>query len=225
MLVLREVRNTRRLGNKSAASVVAALLLVGLLAANRADATTCIYSPSTLADSYANARGVVVAQVTGCAGRAVPTNGYCPDHLYHLSVLEVLKDSVPARDFSGAYRGAGFMDCGTALSLGQTYLLFVTETGSLDHDAGGALKAKAARTRQLQQTLQILRDYRDGKIGELADPWSFVDNGLSCDLQHEVAGQELAFSYAYSAVKYSSSFEYDDDGNVARIDAHRVDGL
>lgn len=203
--------------NKRPAVAVCTLLfaLCALSASPRSEAWSCAVVYSTLADDYANALGIVVAQVDGCAGGGPLINGLCPDLRYHLNVLEVLKDAVPTQDFSGSYQGADFASCGTVLIPGESYLLFISSDGSFNHSASGALKGKTPQTRQLQQHLGILRDYRDGKIDDLAGRWLFSDNSLSCNLQHRVADQFIQFVYPYfegAFASYSLETDYDADG-------------
>lgn len=87
--------------------------------------------------------------------------------------------------------------------------------GSIVSSAGGALKGPYPQTREVQGKLEILRDYRDGKVSDLSDPWIFTDIGLSCELKQRVAGHEIAFRYPYAEQlgEYSYSIEFDNDGN------------
>jgi len=197
-----------------AVAVVAAYLF---LAPSPATATTCARLISTLADDYENSDGVVIAQVGGCRQGIPPENNRCPDERYHLDVVEVLKDTMPSRDLSGTYAGRGFMGCGLALNLGQSYLLFVTAEGILNQTGSGALKGQSPLTRTIQENVRILRDFRDKKIQDLSGAWHFSDNGLSCELRHRVNNQSLSFGYTYfdnDGYSYSLRPSWDDDGNV-----------
>lgn len=209
-----------------AAAVVAVL---GLFV-DRANALSCAYEPVRLQDAYARASGIVVAQVLGCADGALPANGRCPDAHYHLETLEVLKAPEPWRNLSGAHSGTdGMTRCGQSFALGESYLLFFTESGSIMTSIGGALKGARLETKEIQQTLEMLRAYRDGRIVELADPWIFTRSRLSCDLRQRVAGHEIQFLYPFVQPlgERARAFvvEFDEDGNPTMTDTGPVPQL
>jgi hypothetical protein len=210
------------------------LALIGtLFSVDRAVALTCLYESLTLAENYTNAVGIVVAEVEGCANGAEPTSGWCqcadgarpfdcPDrNRYRLRILEVLKDSVPPQDFSGAYEGGdGMTSCGHRLIPGESYLLFISGPGSINRSAGGALTGDGA-WRDLHETLAILRDYRNGWIDDLdravnerAKEWRFQDNSLLCELAQGVADLQMTFLYPYvdDFAHYGYMAEFDDEG-------------
>lgn len=182
-----------------------------------AAAWSCKGSSSTLAEDHAAAEAIVIGQVGGgCPGDALPVRGRCPDERYHIDVLEVLKDSVPSRDFNGVYEGREL--CEVILHPGRRYLLFITGDGTLDHGASGALKGKTARTWVMQEHVRILRDYRDGKIGDLSGPWRFVDTTVSCRIVHDVAARgTISFGFQYAENEQplrGLEPSWDADGNV-----------
>jgi hypothetical protein len=193
-----------------------AIVAMTVLFTDRADALTCAYEPLSLEESYALAEGIVVARVLGCADGATPENGRCADYRYHLETIEVLKQPEPWQNISGAYQGAdGMTRCGQAFTSGESYLLFFDRSGSIISSAGGALKGPYPQTRETQWKLAILREYRDGRVADLADPWIFSDVGLSCELKQRVAGHEISFVYPYTepSGEYAYGVEFDDDGN------------
>jgi hypothetical protein len=195
---------------------VLAAVAVTVLFVDRANALTCAYEPLSLEDSYARADGIVVAQVLGCADSAIPENGRCPDYRYHLETIEVLKEPEPWQNFSGGYLGAdGMTRCGQAFASDESYLLFFDRSGSIISSASGALKGPYPQTRETQRKLAILRQYRDGRVADLSDPWIFTDVGLACELTQHVAGHEISFFYGYTepSNEYAHGIEFDDDGN------------
>lgn len=197
-------------------SRVSAVVATAMCLMSRADALTCAYNPMSLEESYALAEAIVVAQVLGCTDGGVPEGARCPDSRYHIETIEELKEPEPWQNFSGAYQGAdGVTRCGQAFTLGGSYLLFFDGSGSIISSAGGALKGPYPETRELQGKLAILREYLDGEVADLSDPWIFTDIGLSCELKQRVAGHEIAFRYPYaeSWSEYSYGIEYDNDGN------------
>lgn len=205
---------------------VLAAVTMTVLFVNRVDALTCLYEPLSLEESYALAEGIVVAQVLGCAENAMPENGRCPDYRYHLETIEVLKEPEPWQNFSGAYQGAdGMKRCGQAFTSGESYLVFFDGSGAIISSAGGALKGPYPQTRETQRKLAILREYRDGRVADLSDPWIFTDIGQSCELKQRVAGHEISFLYSYTEPSgaYVYGVEFDDDGKPTLVHPTPVD--
>lgn len=163
-------------------------------------ATFCISKPSTLEEDYEKAGSVVIAQASGCPGTLLPDNGVCPDERYSFDVIEVLKDTVPPRDHGGVFQGSGFNGCGMHFRSGSSYLLFIAEDGSLNHGASGYLGGEDPRIDGTEERLKILREYRDGLIGDLSGPWRFyehvIDHAHGCGVKHRLKRGELEFSYA-----------------------------
>lgn len=195
---------------------------IAVLFADRADALSCMHTARTLEQSYALAEGIVVAQVLGCADGAARRNGWCPDDRYHLETIETLKGPEPWRNLSGSYLGAGMSRCGPRFETGESYLLFVDASGSVISSAGGRVKGAHPQTREVQRTLAILRDFRDGRIADLPDPWIFTDTGQSCELKQRVGAVEISFHYQYTELQYAHGTDYDSDGNPIPINPRPV---
>jgi hypothetical protein len=194
---------------RCAISAVLALLLSGPSAA-----TSCVVAFTTLADDYADAEGIAVMQAIACADGAVPQSGRCPDDRYELAVIEVLKDSVPSRDRGGIYTGGDPMGCGVPLIIGNTYLLFVTGVGTFSHGASDLLSGDSQMSRKGSERLRVLREYRDGKVGDLSGPWWFADTGEFCSLTHRVGNMGLSFIYGYGeSGAYTYTSEPDANGS------------
>lgn len=178
------------------------LLLFGVSCVNIASATSCAGRYSTLQEDYDEAGSIILAQVTGCADQSLPVGRSCPDQDFSLTTLEVLKDSVPSRDHNGNYQGAGIMGCGMNFAVGDHYLLFLDQNGELIHFSSGYLNVDDFRAIATENRLNILRQYRDGVVTDLSEPWRFTDNGLACSVEHNFKGGSLHFSLVYTEKDY-----------------------
>lgn len=210
-----------------------ALFVVGLLSLTAvcAQVGTPGARPRSLAESWERANGIVIAQVLGCADGALPVNGVCPGSRHHFEAQEILKEASPRREFSGAYPRtppSGFrsvcirqdsslrpaLPCfDPRFELGASHLLFFDEEGEINWALSGNLNATDSEPRLmpsqsplLQAYVRILRDYRDGRINDLAEPWIFSDDGSSCRLQQRILTRQLAFSYIYDDTQFNSQF-------------------
>lgn len=107
-----------------------AMILGGLVSVSSALATSCIPVQSTLQEDYELADAIILAQVSSCAHGDPIMDWNCEDRLFNLDVIEILKDSVPSRDYGGAYPGAdAAWGCGLSYKLGETYLVFLNGKG------------------------------------------------------------------------------------------------
>jgi len=161
-------------------------------------ATSCMGDRSTLAERYAAANAIVVAQANSCRGPALADGSRCPGEEYQFSILEVLKDTEPSRDLSGTFKGDDFTGCGPVFRLGQSYLLFLDDEGQPLHRFDGYLDDEYARSGSVKESVRILREYRDNIVDDLSGPWSFSDSGLSCDIRHRFRGASISFSFQYT---------------------------
>ena len=209
----------------------------------RAEAATYPNDSRTLAQSYEQSDSIFVAQVLGCADDAAPVNGACPKGLYYFQFIEVLKEPVPWRDLSGIYpdthssrnTGAGSFRRGCVtgqgpgsgmpcfnfdIALGASYLPFLDDERKIDWTVSGDLNAISSlpegipsEAQMLQAYLAILRDFRDGKIADLAEPWVFMDSGTGCRLEHYILGQHLSFFQLYDDSQFQSEFRAENIGD------------
>ena len=178
----------------------------------------CIYTSSTLEADYAKADAVFVAQVTGCAGFRLPENGRCPDELYSLDSVDVLKESVSSRDLGGVIKGSKTVVCGLVFRSGYWFLLFMDANGNPYPAASGRLGAADPNSTLTMERLQILNQYRDQKIEDLSKPWYFEDDGFSCRVTrnfnvirpfHNIQsfiGGTLFFGYEYAQNDYFGQY-------------------
>ena len=171
---------------------------------------------STLDEAYEQAASIVLAQITGCQRNLVSQDGKCPDQLYTYDVIEVLKDTIPARDHSGEFKGSTPMGCGLIVRRGDNLLLFQdeagkTSTGSENLNTGNAIG---------NYHLKILRQYRDGLVSDLSGPWRFSDWGILCRVVHQFDGGGLTFRYYYAEGDYDVYLDpqIGPDGGMLRND-------
>lgn len=161
-------------------------------------ATSCKGNNSLLEERYAAADAIVVAQANSCADSKLPINGLCPDYLYQFDVLEVLKDSTPSRDHSGTFKGSDRTGCGQAFWIGQPYLLFLDEKGLPLRDLSGPLSGDHWTVGTTKESAEVLRQFRDRKVGDLSGAWRFSDSGLTCKLDHILSEAVIEVQYDYS---------------------------
>ena len=159
---------------------------------------SCKGNNSLLEERYAAADAIVVAQVNSCADSNLPINGQCPDYIYQFAVLEVLKDSTPSRDHSGTFQGNDPMGCGQAFLVGQPYLLFLDEKGFPLRYLSGPLSGDRWTVSTAKESVEILRQFRDGEIGDLSGAWRFSDSGLTSKLEHFLSEASIGIQYDYS---------------------------
>ena len=164
--------------------------------------TQCIPQRTTLQEDYQEADAIFVGLVTGCGdSNEVPRGTHCESATYTVQTIEVLKDSEPSRDHGGLFPSDNVMGCGLILAIGAEILFFVDENG---HNFGPSkwLNTNRAFDNRIindsQERLRVLRDFRDGRIGDLAEPWHFMDLGISCRLIHRFHPVGLEFTFVYS---------------------------
>lgn len=151
-------------------------------------ANSCATCPdSTLQEEYEQANSIVVA-MANCP----PQGCYLGSHVI-LVVLEVLKDSIPPSNYRAARQLDADVTCGLRFVTDDSYLLFLDKDGT-PRCVSGSLTGGAYVTRE---KLRVLREYRDGIVGDLSDPWIFRDDAVSCSVGHRFKGGTLGFVYRY----------------------------
>lgn len=193
------------------------LLIMGACYSSSAIATSCAGVSSTLQEDYDQAESIILAQVSGCADQSLPQNNSCPNQLYSFTTLEVLKDSVPSRDHDNDLQGADMSGCGMYFGVGRNYLLFFDENGNLNHNASGYLNGADVRVYSTNDRLDIIRQYRDGLIPDLSEPWKFMDTGLNCTISHRFKGGAMTLSFYYASKDYgpmTMDISYGPDGEI-----------
>lgn len=171
------------------ASTLSVLTLLG--APTVSHALSCAPRHFTLSEAYEAADSVIVGQVTNCRlpiSKDPWANG--GDDCSFTS-LEVLKASVPARDYSGVASSSG---CGLSLHVGRQYLLFL-DSQNQPMQFSMPLSGDRVQPQLANRYLQIIRDYGDGVVPDLAEPWILDESGGGCSIRHTVKGNQISFSY------------------------------
>ncbi len=165
-------------------------MVTPLFLATNAYANSCAARLFTLSEAYAAADSIIVGLVTECK-ESVSSEPYASGGAdCSFTSLEVLKDSAPARDYSGVVSSSG---CGLSVNVGDQYLLFLDrENRPLWFSA--SLSGDLYPTQQTHQYLQILRDFRDGRVGDLAEPWELADSDGHCSIWQSVKGNRITFT-------------------------------
>ncbi|MEX0976987.1 MAG: hypothetical protein WDZ50_07815 [Woeseia sp.] len=143
-----------------------------------------------MSEAYKAADSIIVALITECQVE-VSSDPYASggDDCSFIS-LEVLKDSAPVRDHGGVASSSG---CGLSVHVGSQYLLFldsVNQPMAPSASLGGAYYM----SRQTVQYLRILRDFRNGHVSDLAEPWMYEESRGYCSIKQSIKGQQISFS-------------------------------
>ena len=161
-----------------------------------AETLSCAPRLFTLSEAYEASDAIVVAMVSECAiadGRDTWTSG--GDQCTFVT-LEVIKDSTPNRDYSGVGNSSG---CGLSYSVGGQYLLFLDRLNQPEYFSE-SMAGFAGTNLLLQKRIETLRNYRDGIIHELPEPWIFSKSSYGhCNLTHTISGNRIYFSYLPSS--------------------------
>ncbi len=178
--------------DRSARRVPASMISVAVLVLLPVNtyALSCQGRLFTLEEAYEAADSIIVGLVTGCE-EEVSSDPWAHGGANCAFVsLEVLKESVPARDYRGVASSSG---CGLSLQVGNQYLLFLDdENRPMDFSAGLISDDHLA---QLSNSyVRILRDFRNGVGADLSEPWMFRELEGTCVLLHGVRGNQISFS-------------------------------
>ena len=164
-----------------------ALLLMLPIAAG---ALSCAMPVHTLGEAYDAADSIIIGLVTECV-EPVSSDPWANGGAgCSFDSLEVLKAANPARDYRGTADSHG---CGLSLQVGNQYLLFLDEENRPLHYSAG-LNGAAALAAMPREHVRILRQFRDGAISDLSDPWVFREDEATCTISHSVRGNALTFS-------------------------------
>lgn len=160
------------------------------VSASSTHALSCAPGYRTLSDAYEAADSIVVALITECK-KEVSSDPWASggDDCSFIS-LEVLKDSVPARDYGGVASSSG---CGLSLHIGSQYLLFL-DSENRPMVASAPLGGDHYLSQQTGQYLRILRDFRNGRVNDLAEPWLYEEIGGYCSITQSIKGHQISFS-------------------------------
>jgi hypothetical protein len=144
----------------------------------------------TLSKAYESADSIIVGLISECSEQ-VSSDPYASggDDCSFIS-LEVLKESVPSHDYSGVASSSG---CGLSLHVGSQYLLFL-DSKKRPMYPSASLSGHHYGTQQIGQYVSILRDYRRGRVKDLAEPWMYEESQGYCFIKQRIKGHQIVFS-------------------------------
>lgn len=154
-------------------------------------ALSCAARIFTLSEAYEAADSIIVGLVTECEQEVSDDPWAHGGANCSFVSLEVLKESVPARDYRGVASSSG---CGLSLHIGNQYLLFLDSENRPMHFSAGLISDDHA-ARISNAYVRILRDYRNGVSDDLSEPWVFAEFEDMCFLSHGVRGNQISFSH------------------------------
>ena len=154
-------------------------------------ALSCAARIFTLSEAYEAADSIIVGLVTECEQEVSDDPWAHGGANCSFVSLEVLKESIPARDYRGVASSSG---CGLSLHIGNQYLLFLDSENRPMHFSAGLISDDHA-ARLSNAYVRILRDYRNGVSDELSEPWVFAEFEDMCFLSHGVRGNQISFSH------------------------------
>lgn len=194
---------------RSIASILCAVSLIG--ASATAHALSCAPRLFTLSEAYEAADSIIVGLITECKEEISSDSWANGGGDCSFTSLEVLKESVPARDYSGVTSSSG---CGLSLHVGKRYLLFLDNENRPMHYSA-SLDGEQYPTQLTNSYQRILREFRDGVIRDLSEPWMFAEYEGACSLSHNVGGHLISIGRGIP----------DGQGQLAQDWAHeKVDG-
>jgi len=153
-------------------------------------ALSCAPRLFTLSEAYEEADSIVVGLISECKEEISSDPWAHGGSDCSFSSLEVLKESMPARDYRGAASSSG---CGLSLHVGNQYLLFLDSKNQPLHFSA-ALSGDQYPAQLSSHYLRIIRDFRNGTIDDLAEPWMLRDFEGACSLSHRVGGHQITFT-------------------------------
>ncbi len=165
------------------------LALLLLVSPAVAFALSCIPNAYTLQEAHDSSDAIIIAIVSDCAVPKSADGWSTGGDSCTLSTLEVIKAASPARDYTVIADSAG---CGLSLHVGHQYLLFLDElNGVLKYST--PLQGSYEKSDPLGAHLEILRDYRDGRINDLPEPWFYYESEQVCTLYQAVGFTQITF--------------------------------
>lgn len=177
-------RSTRRALVSTISIVVLFLLPIN------AHALSCASRLFTLGEAYEEADSIIVGLVTECEEEISSEPWANGGSGCAFVSLEVLKESIRAHDYRGIASSSG---CGLSLRVGNQYLLFLdSENRPMRFSA--TLTGERNLTQISSRYVRILRDFRDGVIRDLSEPWISGEYEGGCFLSHSVGGHQIRFS-------------------------------
>jgi hypothetical protein len=187
-------------------SVLASTVAIGalLVLPMNARALSCAPRVFTLSEAYDAADSIIVGLVTECeeeVSREPWANGGSDCSFVS---LDVLKESNSARDYRGVSSSSG---CGLSLQVGKQYLLFLDNENRPMHYSA-SLNGEQYSTQLSNSYQRILRDFRDGVIRDLSEPWMFGEYEGACSLSHNVGGHRITIGRGAPDAEEQSALDW-----------------
>lgn len=172
-------------------AIAPALFIVSILGTPAvAYALSCAPRHFTLNEAYEAADSIIVGLVTTCEEERSSDPWTSGGADCSFVSLEALKESVPARDYGGVASSAA---CGLSLQVGNKYVLFL-DSGNQPLHFGASLSIDQHDNPIAQAHVRIIRDFRDGRVQDLAEPWFFGEFEGHCSISHGIARNQIVFS-------------------------------
>jgi hypothetical protein len=164
----------------------AAIVALFVLPMN-AHALSCGSRNFSLSEAYDAADSIIVGLVTECGEEVSREPWAIGGSGCSFVSLDVLKESNSARDYRGVASSSG---CGLSLQVGKQYLLFLdNENRPIQYSA--SLSGEQYSNQLSDSYQRILREFRDGVVIDLSEPWLFWEYEGSCTLSHAVGGHRI----------------------------------
>src|SRR5690606_8114802 len=165
-------------------------MIIVLVSARSAYALSCKSALFTLSEAYEAADSISAELVTECEEEVSSDSWASGGDGCSFVGLEVLKHAVPPRDYGGVVSSSG---CGLFVNVGSQYLLFLdSENRPMSFSA--PLAGDHYLIQPTRQYLRILRDFRNGYVNDLAEPWLHYEYGGDCAIRQSIAGHQISFS-------------------------------
>lgn len=165
-------------------------ILTFFLAPTITHALSCASRHFTLSEAYEAADSIIVGLITECKEEISSDPWANGGSDCSFSSIEVLKEPIPARDYSGVTSSSG---CGLSLHVGGQYLLFLDSKNQPMHFSA-PLSGDRYQAQLANRYLRIIRDFRNGVVNDLAEPWMFGGSGGYCSIWHSIRGNQFRFS-------------------------------
>ena len=170
------------------ASTLSVLALFGVPTISHA--LSCAPRQFTLSEAYEAADSIIVGLIAECKNEISTDQWANGGSDCSFTSLEVLKESVPARDYSGVTSSSG---CGLSLHVGGQYLLFLDSKNQPVHFSA-PLSGDRYQAQLANRYLRIIRDFRNGVVNDLAEPWMFGESDGYCSIWHSIRGNQIRFT-------------------------------
>ena len=151
---------------------------------------SCAPRQFTLSEAYEAADSIIVGLITECKEENSSDPWVNGGSDCSFSSLEVLKESVPTRGYSGVTSSSA---CGLSLQVGVQYLFFLDENNRPMHFSA-TLSGEPYQVQVASEYLRIIRDFKNGVVKDLAEPWMLRDTNGYCSVSQNIRGNQIRFN-------------------------------